>query len=191
MASPRYLALDQEHAAFRAFAGLVRDDFGVHWAGVFNARAQRWCIEIRHILREGTGNETAAKIGNARLQPDLCKRTARIGFGQGRNCTGIKGKDRARSRHLRPDHAGRIQQIGRQRAGYQKHIRMARRNRDMQPRCGQIQPMRARHVRPRHHKGTQIARHGPCHQPVNAAVCAFARPRKHRHCRLNAPCDQP
>ena len=149
----------QCHTAFRAIAGLVADHFGVHRAGVFDACLQGSGIEIGHLGGKCTVGENPAQPGQGGYQPGLCQRPPGVGGGKGRKRIRTKCQDRARARHLGIGNRCGIGKAGRQRADDQQYIGMARRCRQMQTRPGKIQPVRPRHIRPRHDKGAQIARH--------------------------------
>ena len=62
---------------------------------------------------------------------------------------------------------------------------MARRRGQAQPGTGEVEPVRPRHIRARHHEGAEIARHGrrdQLPQPGHGAL-----PRADHSCRLSAP----
>ena len=180
-------AFHKEHPAFRAFAGCVRNDFGVHGAGVFDPLRQRRRIKFRDVWCKSPFAEQLAQILQSGDQARLRHLRHHVRRGQRAKIDLTKRQNAPGAWHLGPDDAGRIGQLGRQGPRDQQDVRVARRHRADQP-CGvQIETKGICDILTGNNERAQIPRHGPGDQPAETAQQTLTCPGQIHHCRLSAP----
>ena len=177
----------KEHPTFRAFAGCVRDDLGMHGASEFNPLRQGRCIEVRDIACKCPFADQPAQVLQPREQALLRQIHRYIRGGQSAKTARAKCENAPGARHLCPDHAGRINKRRRQRSRNQQHTRMARCCDADQPSGVQIEPQGVRNVLSGDNEPAQIPRHGGGNHAANSAQQTLTCARQVHHWRLSAP----